>query len=83
MTQKAFNPWLFDVRVRERNMKSGALTEKELEKHLGGLTDVAEHAEAFGLPQPALAQPAAHAAVGDQDDDDGDDEDDEVEASEA
>ena len=57
MTQKTNqNPWTMDVRVRERNLKSGALTDKDLEKYLSTLPDVAEQAEPFGTAQPALAQ---------------------------
>jgi len=66
MTQKTNqNPWTMDVRVRERNLKSGALTDKDLEKYLAGLPDLAEQAEPFGTPQPALAQqpPAVEAAA--------------------
>jgi hypothetical protein len=73
MTQKASqNPWTFDVRVRERNLKSGALTEKELEKYLASLPDLADQVEPFATPQPALAQPPApegveeHGAVAEQ-----------------
>ena len=58
MTQKTTqNPWTLDVRVRERNLKSGALTDKDLEKYLAQLPDVGEAAEPFATPQPALAQP--------------------------
>jgi hypothetical protein len=68
MTQKTMqNPWTMDVRVRERNLRSGALTEKDLEKYLGTLPDVADQAESFALSQPALSQP-----VGADDDDDDD-----------
>ncbi len=95
MTQKTnLNPWTMDVRVRERNLKSGALTEKDLEKYLSGLSDVADQAEPFGTSQPALAQPAAapaapamapqpHAAfsAGDDEPDDDDDDDSEDGAS--
>ncbi len=57
MTQKTNqNPWTMDVRVRERNLKSGALTDKDLEKHLASLPDLADQAEPFGTAQPALAQ---------------------------
>ena len=69
MTQKT-NPWTFDVRVRERNLKAGSLTEKDVEKYLSQLPDVAEQAEAFGTAQPALEQPE----VADEGDDDLDDE---------
>ena len=56
MTQKT-NPWTFDVRVRERNLKAGTLTEKDVEKFLSQLPDVAEQAEPFGTSQPALEEP--------------------------
>jgi hypothetical protein len=73
MTQKT-NPWTFDVRVRERNLKAGSLTDKDVEKYLSQLPDNAEHAEAFGTAQPALEQPE----IVDEDDgiDDADDDDD-------
>jgi hypothetical protein len=58
MTQKTTqNPWNLDVRVRERNLKAGSLTDKDVEKYLAQLTDVADQAEPFATPQPALAQP--------------------------
>lgn len=82
MTQKTNqNPWTMDVRVRERNLKSGALTDKDLEKYLTALPDVADHAEAFGTAQPALAQQhaAESASTDDGVDVDGDDVDDEDE----
>lgn len=68
MTQKApQNSWLMDVRIRERNLKSGALTEKDVEKYLAALPDLEGEAESFGLAQPALA--------GGAEDDDADDTD--------
>jgi hypothetical protein len=80
MTQKTNNPWLMDVRVRERNLKSGALTDKDLEKQLAALPDVSDQAESFAIAQPALAQQHAVESVSDgiddEDDDDVDDEDD-------
>ena len=81
MTQKT-NPWTFDVRVRERNLKAGTVTEKDVEKYIGGLPDLADQSEPFGTSQPALAQPAvaaaveAHAHQAGGDADLGDDEDD-------
>jgi len=89
MTQKTNqNPWQMDVRVRERNLKSGALTDKELEKQLAALPDLGDQAEPFGTPQPALAPPpvAVEAApvedvIGeDEPEDDEEDEEDEEEA---
>ena len=84
MTQKTKeNPWTMDVRVRERNLKSGALTDKELEKQLAALPDLADQAEPFATSQPALAQPQ-HVVVAEPSsvDDDLDDEDDEEEDEE-
>jgi hypothetical protein len=83
MTQKTNqNPWTMDVRVRERNLKSGALTDKDLDKFLTALPDVADQAEAFGTSQPALAQQHAVESSSaddgiddDEDEDDGDDSD--------
>ena len=51
---KNVNPWDWDVRVRERNLKKGLLDEKSVEKHLSQLTDVADQADSLDLPQPAL-----------------------------
>jgi hypothetical protein len=51
---KQINPWDWDVRVRERNLRSGMLEEKDVEKHLGQLQDVGDMAEPVGLAQPAL-----------------------------
>lgn len=57
MTQKTNqNPWTMDVRVRERNLKSGALTDKDLEKYLASLPDLEEQVEPFAIPQPALTE---------------------------
>lgn len=70
MTQKNLAPWTLDVRVRERNLKSGALTEKDIEKHLAALPDLADQAESFSTAQPALEQPEI-ADEGDDDEGDG------------
>lgn len=69
MTQKTnLGPWALDVRVRERNLKSGAITEKDIEKHLAALPDLADQAESFATSQPALAQPEQPAAEESSDD---------------
>ncbi len=77
MTQKT-NPWIHDVRVRERNLKNGTITEKDVEKYVAGLPDLADQAEPFGTSQPALAQPPAAAIDDGGDDDDDDDDDDDM-----
>lgn len=87
MTQKTTqNPWTMDVRVRERNLKSGALTEKELEKQLAALPDLADHVEPFATLQPALTHPPTAAVAlepafaDDEDEEDDEDDDDELDA---
>ena len=82
MTQKA-NPWTFDVRVRERNLKAGTITDKDVEKYVGGLPDLSDQSESFATSQPALLQPVHEPAVesadlGNDGSDDDEDEEDEV-----
>jgi hypothetical protein len=74
MTQKT-NPWTFDVRVRERNLKAGSLTEKDVEKYLASLPDNTDEVEPFAIAQPALEQPEI---ADDGEGDDIDDEEDDV-----
>ena len=52
---KTINSWEWDVRVRERNLRNGTLEDKDVEKHLSQLQDVADLAEPVGLWQPALS----------------------------
>ncbi len=73
MTQKS-NPWTFDVRVRERNLKAGSITEKDVEKYVSTLPDLADQSEPFGTSQPALAQPAVVEELGADEDDEDEDE---------
>ena len=47
-------PGDFDLRVRERNLHTGILDAKVVEKHLGELVDMDAHCETIELPQPAL-----------------------------
>jgi hypothetical protein len=51
---KTINSWDWDVRVRERNVRKGILDDKDIEKHLAGLPDVAEQADSITFPAPAL-----------------------------
>jgi len=53
-TTKTINPWEWDIRVRERNVRKGVFDEKEIEKHLSSLPDMSEQAESVGITQPAL-----------------------------
>lgn len=74
MTQKApQNLWLMDVRVRERNLKSGAVTDKDVEKYLAALPDLESDSEAFGVPSPALS--GGTPGVSDDEDEDEDEDD--------
>ncbi len=54
MSNKTINPWDWDIRVRERMLKNGTLTDKDVEKHIGGLADMAEHVDPVSMPQPAI-----------------------------
>ncbi len=51
---KTINSWEWDVRVRDRNLRKGVFDEKEVEKHMSQLSDVADQAESITLSQPAL-----------------------------
>jgi hypothetical protein len=51
---KTINAWEWDIRVRERNLRKGILDDKDVEKHLAQLPDVAEKAESIGFAAPAL-----------------------------
>jgi hypothetical protein len=51
---KQINPWDWDVRVRERNLRKGVIEEKDVEKHLSSLPDSADQAESIPVGQPAL-----------------------------
>jgi hypothetical protein len=83
MTQQKTNPWTFDVRVRERNLKAGTITEKDVDKYVSGLPDLADQSEPFGTSQPALAQPVAVAAAAPSEELGDDEDEDEDEADEA
>jgi hypothetical protein len=53
-TEKKINSWEWDVRVRERNVRRGIIDEKDIEKHLAAIPDVADQADSVTYPQPAL-----------------------------
>jgi hypothetical protein len=74
MTQKApQNLWLMDVRVLERNLKSGAVTDKDVAKYLAALPDLESDSEAFGVPSPALSGGTPGVTDDEEDDEDEDD----------
>jgi hypothetical protein len=54
MSNKTINSWDWDIRVRERMMKNGTLTDKDLEKHITSLPDLAEQSEPVSIGQPAI-----------------------------
>jgi len=53
----------FDVRVRDRLLKKGLLTEAEVEQHLASLPDRAEDALDIGIKQPALQTEAEREVI--------------------
>ena len=53
-SNKTINPWEWDVRVRERNLRKGVFEEKDVEKHQAQLGDMADQAEIITIAQPAL-----------------------------
>lgn len=60
------NPWDLDIRVRERNLKNGTLSDKDVDKMMSSLTDLADVTEPVGTEQPALSHDDE-----DEDDDEG------------
>ncbi len=47
--------WMYDLRVRERLLASGALDPKTVERYLAELPDLEGVAEALPFEQPALS----------------------------
>lgn len=70
-SNKTISPSDLDIRVRDRNLKSGTLSEKDLAHFLAALPDLADASEPVTLAQPALAG----------DESDADDDDDELDSS--
>jgi hypothetical protein len=48
--------WMYDLRVRERMLASGALDPKTLERFLAELPDLEGHYESLPFDQPALGR---------------------------
>jgi hypothetical protein len=61
MSQKS--PWDLDVRVRERNLRKGVLDEKDVEKYLKELPDMAANADNVSVAQPAVGGEKAPAST--------------------
>ena len=49
------NDFKYDVRVRDRFVSKGLLTQEAVKAHLDGLKDLESEARAIGVPQPALS----------------------------
>jgi hypothetical protein len=51
-TRSYLEPQAFDRRVRDRNLATGAIDQKGLDKYLGELVDVADKADTVTVHQP-------------------------------
>jgi hypothetical protein len=47
--------WDFDVRVRERNLKTGRLKKEEVQKYYEGMVDVDANLDVLEVKQPAFS----------------------------
>jgi hypothetical protein len=54
MSNKIINSWDWDIRVRDRMIKAGTLTDKDVDKHITQLPDLAEQTEPVTMTQPAI-----------------------------
>ena len=54
MSNSKINSWDWDIRVRERNLKNGILTEKDIEHERGKLADLAGETDPVTEAQPAI-----------------------------
>jgi hypothetical protein len=63
MSTKSMQPWEWDIRVRERNLKKGTLTASEVEKYLADLADLASRADTVLQPQPAIGKGHEYAII--------------------
>jgi hypothetical protein len=71
MSNKSPSNTELDIRVRDRNLKSGLIAQKDVEKHISGLTDMEGQIDSFQTPQPALDAPELPDDIDDEDDEDG------------
>jgi hypothetical protein len=51
---KTINSWDWDIRVRDKMLKSNTLTDKDVEKQVAALPDLADQAEPVTIAQPAI-----------------------------
>jgi len=63
-TRSYLEPQAFDRRVRDRNLASGAIDNKGLEKYLGELIDVGDKADTVTIQQPGVIGAAATGSNG-------------------
>jgi hypothetical protein len=54
MSKSKINSWDWDIRVRERNLNNGILTEKDIEGQRAKLVDLADQTDPVTEAQPAL-----------------------------
>lgn len=54
MSNSKINSWDWDIRVRERNLKNGTLTEKDVEAERAKLADLADQTDPVTEIQPAI-----------------------------
>lgn len=52
-------PWDLDLRIRDRNLQKGVLSQKDLERYLKDLPDLAAVVDPVQLPQPIFAAGAS------------------------
>ncbi len=67
MSNSKINSWDWDIRVRDRNLKNGTLTDKDVEAERAKLVDMVDQTDPVTEIQPAIGN-------GDGDEDDGEDE---------
>lgn len=53
-TRSYLEPHVFDLRVRDRNLATGAVEPKALDKYLAELPDSGDRCEPVSIPQPGL-----------------------------
>ncbi|MDI1448236.1 hypothetical protein [Polyangium sp. 6x1] len=59
--QGYFSALAHDLRVRERLLAAGVITQADIDRYLGELPELETQAEGLGIPQPALVSAASSA----------------------
>jgi len=69
---------VFDVRVQERNLRAGTITDQDISNYVSALPDLVAQSTSFATPQPALDLPpvSTESSASEADDDDDDSNDD-------